>query len=86
MFMSEYPSDCDVNEIGEALLARFICHELLPDVDRVIAMDLADILVLDDIKDPARDRMNFMHTGVGLSKAVPGTMSLQRHTLLPCTM
>ncbi|CAK9036946.1 unnamed protein product [Durusdinium trenchii] len=51
MFMSEYPSDCDVNEIGEALLARFICHELLPDVDRVIAMDLADILVLDDIKD-----------------------------------
>eukprot|EP00435_Cladocopium_sp_Y103_P066280 s664_g28.t1 len=48
----EYPTDCDVNEIGEALLARFVCHELLPaDVHRVIAMDLADVLVLDDIKD-----------------------------------
>ncbi|CAL1169401.1 unnamed protein product [Cladocopium goreaui] len=52
IFMREYPSDCDVNEIGEALLARFICHDLLPpDVHRVIAMDLADVLVLDDIKD-----------------------------------
>jgi len=52
LFMSQYPSDCDVNKIGEALLARFICHELLPaHVDRVIAMDLGDVLVLDDIAD-----------------------------------
>ncbi|CAE7842887.1 CMD1 [Symbiodinium sp. KB8] len=52
LFMSQYPSDCDVNKIGEALLARFICHELLPShVDRVIAMDLGDVLVLDDIAD-----------------------------------
>ncbi|CAE7218674.1 unnamed protein product, partial [Symbiodinium natans] len=52
LFMSQYPAGCDVNKIGEALLARFICHELLPsDVERVIAMDLGDVLVMDDIAD-----------------------------------
>eukprot|EP00438_Fugacium_kawagutii_P022056 Skav220167 [mRNA] locus=scaffold564:326407:328827:- [translate_table: standard] len=51
-FMRMYPRGCGVNDIGEALLARFVCHEILPtDVHRVIATDLADVLVLDDVKD-----------------------------------
>eukprot|EP00933_Yihiella_yeosuensis_P004390 TRINITY_DN10875_c0_g2_i1.p1 TRINITY_DN10875_c0_g2~~TRINITY_DN10875_c0_g2_i1.p1 ORF type:complete len:682 (+),score=74.19 TRINITY_DN10875_c0_g2_i1:276-2321(+) len=50
-FMSRYPTGCNVDAVGRALLARLICHELLPrDVNRVIALDVGDVIVLDDVK------------------------------------
>eukprot|EP00929_Paragymnodinium_shiwhaense_P097890 TRINITY_DN59472_c0_g1_i1.p1 TRINITY_DN59472_c0_g1~~TRINITY_DN59472_c0_g1_i1.p1 ORF type:complete len:773 (-),score=95.50 TRINITY_DN59472_c0_g1_i1:200-2518(-) len=49
--LRRYPKDCTFGEAGKAILARVVSHVLLPpDVDRVISMDLGDILVLDDIR------------------------------------
>lgn len=50
--LRRYPKGCDFGEAGQAILARVVCHELLPaDVDRVISIDLGDLLVLDDIRE-----------------------------------
>eukprot|EP00434_Breviolum_minutum_P002180 symbB.v1.2.001920.t1/scaffold55.1/size374282/2 len=50
-YRKEYPSNCRFeHDIERAMLARVLCHELLPDdIDWVISMDLGDVLVLDDI-------------------------------------
>jgi len=51
-FRRRYPAGCVVTPgIGWALLARIVCHELLPaDVERAIAIDLGDVLVLEDVR------------------------------------
>ena len=60
VFKSRYPADCIVDKIGWALLARVICHEVLPpDVDRVIALDLGDVLVFEDIANLWEEFRNF---------------------------
>lgn len=49
--LQRYPAGCSFGDAGAAILARVVCHEVLPaDVDRVITIDLGDILVLDDIR------------------------------------
>lgn len=50
-YMKRYPSNCNFQHgIELAMLARALCHELLPqDVDWVISMDVGDVLVLEDI-------------------------------------
>mmetsp|Transcript_99125 Transcript_99125/g.314684 ORF Transcript_99125/g.314684 Transcript_99125/m.314684 type:complete len:794 (+) Transcript_99125:465-2846(+) len=51
-YLRRYPRGCAFGAAGQAILARVVCHELLPpDVDRVIALDLGDVLVLDDIRE-----------------------------------
>eukprot|EP00927_Polykrikos_kofoidii_P043767 TRINITY_DN37861_c0_g1_i1.p1 TRINITY_DN37861_c0_g1~~TRINITY_DN37861_c0_g1_i1.p1 ORF type:complete len:889 (-),score=98.77 TRINITY_DN37861_c0_g1_i1:41-2635(-) len=47
-----WPSECEVTPMGWALLARVLCHEILPsDIERVLALDLGDVLVFDDVAD-----------------------------------
>lgn len=50
-YMQRYPTGCTfTQEAYKAILARVICHEVLPaDVTRIISIDLGDIIVLDDI-------------------------------------
>eukprot|EP00928_Gymnodinium_smaydae_P020791 TRINITY_DN18040_c0_g1_i1.p1 TRINITY_DN18040_c0_g1~~TRINITY_DN18040_c0_g1_i1.p1 ORF type:complete len:786 (+),score=141.97 TRINITY_DN18040_c0_g1_i1:247-2604(+) len=50
-YLRRYPKACSFGEAGQAILARVVCHEWLPpDVDRVISLDLGDLLVLEDIR------------------------------------
>eukprot|EP00927_Polykrikos_kofoidii_P014212 TRINITY_DN16213_c0_g1_i1.p1 TRINITY_DN16213_c0_g1~~TRINITY_DN16213_c0_g1_i1.p1 ORF type:complete len:775 (-),score=97.02 TRINITY_DN16213_c0_g1_i1:118-2442(-) len=50
-YLQRYPEGCTFGPAGEAMLARVVCHLLLPeDVDRVISLDTGDVLVLDDIR------------------------------------
>lgn len=50
-FLRRYPKGCAFGDGHAAILARVVCHEVVPlDVDRVISMDLGDVLVLDDLK------------------------------------
>ncbi|CAE8606502.1 unnamed protein product, partial [Polarella glacialis] len=50
-FLRRYPKGCTWGAAGKAIVARVVCHLVLPpSVDRVISIDLGDILVLDDIK------------------------------------
>mmetsp|Transcript_63719 Transcript_63719/g.206934 ORF Transcript_63719/g.206934 Transcript_63719/m.206934 type:complete len:817 (-) Transcript_63719:919-3369(-) len=51
-FLERYPTGCTWGDAGTAIVARVVCHEVLPrDVDRVISMDLGDIIVLDDVRE-----------------------------------
>mmetsp|Transcript_26574 Transcript_26574/g.48082 ORF Transcript_26574/g.48082 Transcript_26574/m.48082 type:complete len:813 (+) Transcript_26574:118-2556(+) len=50
-FLANYPKDCSFGASGHAILARVVCHLVLPpDVDRVISTDLGDVIFLEDVK------------------------------------
>mmetsp|Transcript_8021 Transcript_8021/g.17892 ORF Transcript_8021/g.17892 Transcript_8021/m.17892 type:complete len:786 (+) Transcript_8021:218-2575(+) len=51
-YMMKHSQDCKFGAAGREVMARVICHELLPkDVHRVVSVDLGDVLVLEDILD-----------------------------------
>ncbi|CAJ1424862.1 unnamed protein product [Effrenium voratum] len=50
-YLTKYPAECVFqNAVERAMLARVLCHELLPnDISHVISMDLGDVLILEDL-------------------------------------
>ncbi|CAJ1370457.1 unnamed protein product [Effrenium voratum] len=50
-YLRKYPAECMFqNAVERAMLARVLCHELLPnDISHVISMDLGDVLILEDL-------------------------------------
>lgn len=51
-YIGRFPAACGTGALGRALLARLLGPELLPaDVRHVIALDVGDVLVLDDIRE-----------------------------------
>ncbi|CAE7225137.1 unnamed protein product, partial [Symbiodinium microadriaticum] len=51
MYLEKYPTHtCSFGAAGKAILARVVCHLLLPpDIDKIISIDVGDIILLDDI-------------------------------------
>ena len=51
MYLERYPTEsCSFGAAGKAILARVVCHLLLPpDISKIISIDIGDIIVLDDI-------------------------------------
>ncbi|CAJ1447434.1 unnamed protein product, partial [Effrenium voratum] len=49
-YLAQYPKGCSFGAAGKAILARVVCHLVLPEeVAQVISLDLGDLLVLEDI-------------------------------------
>ncbi|CAK9101540.1 unnamed protein product [Durusdinium trenchii] len=50
-YLEKYPKDCSFGAAGKAILARAVCHLVLPhSVTKVISLDLGDVLVLEDLR------------------------------------
>eukprot|EP00435_Cladocopium_sp_Y103_P028314 s1387_g7.t1 len=51
-YLQQYPhQDCSFGAAGKAILARAVCHLVLPpQISKIISMDLGDVLVFDDLR------------------------------------
>lgn len=51
-YLQQYPhQDCSFGAAGKAILARAVCHLVLPpQISKIISMDLGDVLAFDDLR------------------------------------